>query len=50
MFSVLSFTYLPRKLPHKEICRFTAATGTILTADIIGREYNDIDSHKQIII
>lgn len=44
MFSVLSFTCLPRK----EICHFTAAAGTILTADIIGREYHDIDSHKQI--
>ena len=26
--------------PHKEICRFAAVAGAILTADLIGREYN----------
>ncbi len=26
--------------PHKEICRFAAEAGMLLTADFIGREYS----------
>lgn len=32
--------------PHKEICRFAAAAGAILTADFICREYNAIGITK----
>ncbi|MEY8433320.1 hypothetical protein AALC75_22975 [Lachnospiraceae bacterium 48-42] len=32
--------------PHKEVCRFEAAAFATLTADFIGREYNNGDGAK----